>query len=148
MQTCAPETIALHVPYACYGCPCLCCDLVGNKCSGRASKPMPGRETACWVVLTCAPICVNLDHTALHVPVHSSPQPHTYHLVTQLSGCWCAGNVRGNATAAHDAILEMLNLHDKGRGRLGDSSNTSGQQAGAFAGQGQGQGPGRPSSFS
>ena len=57
-----------------------------------------------------------------------------------------AGNVRDNATAAHDAILEMLNLHDKGRGRLGDSSNSSGQQAGSFPGQGQG--PGRPGSFS
>ena len=57
-----------------------------------------------------------------------------------------AGNVRDNATAAHDAILEMLNLHDKGRGRLGDSSNTSGQQEGGFPGQGQG--PGRPGSFS
>lgn len=33
--------------------------------------------------------------------------------------------VRKGAWDAHDAVLEMLNLHDQGRGKLGDGSNDS-----------------------
>lgn len=40
----------------------------------------------------------------------------------------CAGAVREGAWHAHDAVLEMLNLHDQGRGRLGggESNNATG----------------------
>lgn len=36
-----------------------------------------------------------------------------------------AGVVRQGAWDAHDAVLEMLNLHDQGRGKLGGGSNDS-----------------------
>jgi hypothetical protein len=37
-----------------------------------------------------------------------------------------AGAVKDSAWATHDAILEMLNLHEAGRQRLGDGGEGSG----------------------
>ena len=47
--------------------------------------------------------------------------------ITSDADCACghAGAVRKGAWDAHDAVLEMLNLHDQGRGKLGGGSNDS-----------------------
>ncbi len=38
--------------------------------------------------------------------------------------CMHAGAVRDGAWHAHDAVLEMLNLHDQGRGKLGGGTGS------------------------
>jgi hypothetical protein len=59
-------------------------------------------------------------------------------------GVWVhAGAVRDGAWHAHDAVLEMLNLHDQGRGRLGggeDTSNTMGVVNDSYPGASSGRG--------
>ncbi|KAK9907282.1 hypothetical protein WJX75_000641 [Coccomyxa subellipsoidea] len=53
------------------------------------------------------------------------------------------GAVRDGAWHAHDAVLEMLNLHDQGRGRLGggeDTSNTMGVVNDSYPGASSGRG--------
>ena len=47
-----------------------------------------------------------------------------------LRGCSPAGAVKDGAWATHDAILEMLNLHEAGRQSLGHGGNETAGSAG------------------
>ena len=72
-------------------------------------------------------------HVGLHVIWLDSTQfIKTWLSITRFSFDSCvlgAGSVRDGAMHAHDAILEMLNLHEGGMQKLGNSQNDTARGA-------------------